>query len=525
MHCGTPRTTEGYGSVGAPNEALSERHLRELRDGSGIPLEIIGERSYTTVVSAAELRALGFADYQARVPALLIPIHGVDGSNDRYVLKPDHPRLEHRPDKPDRPIKYEYPAGQPNVLDVPLRCKPSLPDPTVDLWITEGWKKADALAGIGKCVLALGGVWNWCHRDAEGKSGVPIDDWQPILPSLNGRRIFICYDSDAVSNPSVGLAERRLANFLRIHGAWVFIVRLPSEPDGSKNGVDDFIVRRGAAALNDLVDVAVDSSSDAVRALRARVRELEQQLSAQAAVLRNAELSATQKVVAIATVHEASWAASAGKSTPYKVNYQRLAEAAGVSAQSVSSAIKVLSEPSGGLFVQHHTREVTDDGQWRSCVRLTPRIDGNVVELLKATAEYTPPERPAWGGKRGPCCPDHPLADVKKRRILACADCGQVIDDTTITLNCHLDISDVEQFEDLYEPGADPGLPLKSQDDISDTDGPFTVVGSPPVRTMGGQADSSAGRHLCLVCSQSLFPDELAACICEHCARSVSRSV
>jgi Domain of unknown function (DUF3854)/Type IV secretory system Conjugative DNA transfer len=79
----------------------------------------------------------------------------------------------------------------------------------------EGWKKADALAGIGKCVIALGGVWNWCHCDAQGHSGVPIDDdWQPILPSLDGRRVFICYDSDAVSNPSVGLAERRLANFL-----------------------------------------------------------------------------------------------------------------------------------------------------------------------------------------------------------------------------------------------------------------------------------------------------------------------
>ncbi len=74
-------------------------------------------------------------------------------------------------------------------------------------------------------------------------------------------------------------------------------------------------------------DPAQPGRSARVHGARARI---EQQLSAQAAVLRNAELSATQKVVAIATVHEASWAASAGKSTPYKVNYQRLAEAAGV---------------------------------------------------------------------------------------------------------------------------------------------------------------------------------------------------
>jgi hypothetical protein len=90
----------------------------------------------------------------------------------------------------------------------------------------------------------------------------------------------------------------------------VFIVRLPSEADGSKNGVDDFIVRHGADALDDLVDTAINSSSDAVRALRARVRELEQQLSAQAAVLRNAELSATQKVVAWSS-HCTTWVAMA----------------------------------------------------------------------------------------------------------------------------------------------------------------------------------------------------------------------
>jgi len=516
----TPHETiEAYPKRAGSDETLSECHLRELHDGSGIALEVIAERSYRTITDRAELLKLGFADYQARVPALLIPIHSVDGSNSRYVLKPDHPRLERRPDKPDRPIKYEYPAGQPNVLDVPPRCRPSLLDPTVDLWITEGWKKADALASVGKCVIALGGVWNWCHRDAQGHSGVPIDDWQPILPSLNGRRVFICYDSDAVSNPSVGLAERRLANFLRSHGAWVFLVRLPSETDGSKNGVDDFIVRHGAAALDELVDAAVNSSTDAVRALRARVRELEQQLSAQAAVLRNAELSATQKVVAIATVHEASWAASAGKPTPYKVNYQRLAEAAGVSAQSVSSAIKVLSEPSGGLFEQHHTREVTEDGQWRSCVRLTPRVDGGVVDLLKATAEYTPPDRPAWGGKRGPCCPDHPLADVKKRRILVCADCGQVIDDSTVTLKCQDDNSDVD---DLDEPGMHPGAPLKRQDDSSGCEAPVPGFSDLSVRTTGGQLDRSGRGQPCSVCGVTLFADELAAGACEHCVRSAA---
>jgi hypothetical protein len=131
---------------------------------------------------------------------------------------------------------------------VPLRCYSSLLDPTVDLRLTEGWKKGDALAAAGKCVIALGGVWNWLGKDAEGNKGVPLPDWDEILPTLDGRRVFICYDSDAATNPDVLHAERRLANFLRNHGAWVYIVRLPSEPDGRMNGVDDFIVSHGAKA-------------------------------------------------------------------------------------------------------------------------------------------------------------------------------------------------------------------------------------------------------------------------------------
>jgi len=462
--------------------SLSERHLRELRDGSGIPLEVIAERGYATVTSRAELLDRGFADYQARVPALLVPIWAIDGSNSRYVLKPDHPRLEHRPDKPDRSIKYDYPQGQAAVLDVPVRCRPALLDATVDLWITEGWKKADALAAAGKCVIALGGVWNWCHRDADGNTGVPLNDWQPILPSLDGRRVFICYDSDAVSNPSVGLAERRLANYLRKHGAWVSIVRLPAEPDGSKNGVDDFIVRHGVDALDELVDVATDTSSDEVRVLRARVRQLEQLLSAQAGVLRNADLSPTQKIVSIATINEAGWAVSAHKPTPFRVDYGRLAAAAGVSPQTVSSTVKALSEADDGLFTKVVTRELNEAGEWRSCVKLTPRRDGGVVGLLHAAADYHP-ERPAWGGKRVPGCPDHPLADVVKRRVLVCSECGQVIDDTTTTLKCQLDISEC----DVTSPGPEV---LNDQVDISET-APLPESIGVHSRTPGDALDSS----------------------------------
>jgi hypothetical protein len=179
-----------------------------------------------------------------------------------------------------------------------------------------------------------------------------------------------------------------------------------------------------------------------VRHLQARVRELEQQLSAQAAVLRNTGLTATQKVVAIATVNEAGWRSSRGDPAPYRVNAARVAAGAGVSAQTASSAIKLLSEPDRGLFDKRVTRVLNDDGQWRSSMELTPRHSGGVVELLKATAVYEPSDRSAWGGRRLPQCPDHPGSALIRKTRLVCQECGQLVTERETTLNGHLDCSD-----------------------------------------------------------------------------------
>jgi hypothetical protein len=527
----TNSTSESLNSS-ASTLALSERHLRELRDGSGLLDEVIAERGYRSATSTAELRSLGFADYQARlVPALLVPLHGVDGSNSRYVIKADKPRMRSEPGKPPKPIKYDFPAGQLTCLDVPVRCQTSLLDGAVDLWITEGCKKGDSLAQAGKCVVVLSGVWNWCHRDADGNSGVPLDDWQPLIPSLDGRRVFICFDSDAASNPQVGLAERRLANFLRKHSAWVYFVRLPSQPDGSKNGADDFLLRYGADELDKLAQAAVQTDADAVQ-LQARVRQLEQQLSLQARMLRNPRLHPGEKLALYAVANEIGWASSAGKLLPYKVNYGRLAEVAGVSAQSVSSAVKVLSGP-GGLFEQTNTRELSADGQLRTRVLLTPRVDGGVLGLLQAASEYEP-ERSAWGGKRIPRCPEHPLADVVVRRTLTCAECSKVLDDRANRLKCHLDIpgDDAEEERDVLSPSAprttvdqldnpeldnirphrsrvdddSPGLCLKCERELSD------ARWHPPERQDVPAALGDAARN-CATCGGSLQRYEIDECL------------
>lgn len=463
---------------------LSERHQHEL-EASGIPPEVIAERGYRTVTDPAELRRLGFADWQA-LPGLLIPLHDLQGGNGRYKLKPDRPRIDRKPDKPDRVVKYESQAGQPPALDVPLRCLAGLQDPTVRLVFTEGEKKADKAAAAGMCAVSIPGVWGWVE-----KGRVPLKDFEPLIPYLNGREVVLAFDSDPAPKTveNVNYALRCLTNFLREHGAWVSWAILPAAP-GQKVGLDDYLLEHDVADFETTIQAPPD-----VRSLQRENRELKQLLSAQAAVLRNAGLTPTQKVVAIATVHEAGWRESQGGPAPYRVNTSRLAEAAGVSPQTVSSSLKILSEPSA-IFAKTVTREIadTDQGpQWRSVMKLTPRHTGGVVGLLKATAAYAPTDRPTWGGKRTPHCPDHPTADIAKRSTLACVECGQVIGEPVVTiLKCQDDNSGLEEFDDPITAAAETlALPLQSQDDISEIDSPSTTSVPPPLRTTDDQVDIS----------------------------------
>jgi hypothetical protein len=56
------------------------------------------------------------------------------------------------------------------------------------------------------------------------------------------------------------------------------------------------------------------------------VRALEEQLRLQSRMLRNPDMRPTEKLVAIATINEAGWAASVGKPVPYRVNCGTIGE-------------------------------------------------------------------------------------------------------------------------------------------------------------------------------------------------------
>jgi hypothetical protein len=215
---------------------------------SGVKLGQLGQRGYRTATTKADLRALGFAEAQRRVPALVIPIWGVAGEIVSYQIRPDAPRV-----LDGKIVKYETPKNSTIHIDVPPCVRQRLRDPAVPLFVTEGVKKADSAAGAGMCCIALLGVWNWRGKNDLGGL-TALADWDLI--ALKGRQVHVVFDSDVTTKPAVRSALRRLKAFLELRGATVHVVYLPSEPDGRKVGLDDFLVK--GKTVDDILALARD---------------------------------------------------------------------------------------------------------------------------------------------------------------------------------------------------------------------------------------------------------------------------
>jgi hypothetical protein len=85
--------------------------------------------------------------------------------------------------------------------------------------------------------VTLIGVWSWRGtNEAGGKVALP--DWERI--PLNGRFVYILFDSDVMLNRKVYAAQKRLQAFLESRGALVILIYLPPAEGGAKQGVDDF---------------------------------------------------------------------------------------------------------------------------------------------------------------------------------------------------------------------------------------------------------------------------------------------
>ncbi|MCA1716781.1 MAG: DUF3854 domain-containing protein [Actinobacteria bacterium] len=213
-----------------PNR-LSENHRRMLFDESGIAQEIVAERGYATVRSRTELPP-EFKPYQRR-SGLLVPMFSPDEETVGYQLRPNRPRKGGP--------KYETPGGISPVVDVHPRMLEEVRSGNGPLLITEGAKTGDAATSRGICTVVLAGVWMWCVPKVKPYRLKPCFDHI----RLEGREVFVAFDSDYMSKAGVQDALAALVAALQDRGAAVKVVYLPDAADGSKQGVDDYLAAGG----------------------------------------------------------------------------------------------------------------------------------------------------------------------------------------------------------------------------------------------------------------------------------------
>ena len=195
---------------------LSAEHERMLAVESAITPEVIAAREYRTIADRADVPQM-FAEYQRR-RGLLIPMCSPDGISIAYQLRPDKPRY-----RDGKHIKYETPGGVRCIIDIHPSMHDQARDVSAELWVTEGIKKGDALTSRGCCTVSLVGVWNWQRK------GEPVPCWDHV--ALEGREVYVVFDSDVMVKEGVQLALERFVAFLEERGALVRVVYLPEPSD------------------------------------------------------------------------------------------------------------------------------------------------------------------------------------------------------------------------------------------------------------------------------------------------------
>lgn len=235
---------------------------------SGLTLEH-AKRLKLKVLSAGETKKLGAEFYEAG--ALYIPYFDLGGRPTSFYRVRYLEKLPGFAGQLEKPQRYAQPAKSLNEVYLPplfdKTWEEIAGDTSIEIFITEGEKKAAAACVRGLACVGLGGVDSW----RASKRGL---DMLPALKRVKwkNRPAVIVYDSDAATNPNVVRAQRQLSRELTEHGALVRVASLPAAKDGSKQGLDDYLVEHGKAALAELLQRSpAFAEADALWELNAEV--------------------------------------------------------------------------------------------------------------------------------------------------------------------------------------------------------------------------------------------------------------
>ena len=237
---------------------LGRKLVLELVD-SGIPINLQKFLNYKYVNREEAFQLMGY-EWSGWV-VLYTDLDGKPYTHNEkpfYRIKPDAGQLKPNKDG-KKPAKYLTMGGAGNrpYFSPLLKVQKLIKDikGNGNLIITEGEKTTDSLVANGFTTIGLAGVWSW----TDGR----VDKYQllPELEAINwrGRYVVILFDSDLVIKDGVQHALKELSKALTKKGAKVKVATLPCDLDGSKNGADDFIVKYGKEALDQLLHWARES--------------------------------------------------------------------------------------------------------------------------------------------------------------------------------------------------------------------------------------------------------------------------
>jgi putative DNA primase/helicase len=259
---------------------LSKKHYAELLN-SGLSDRDIIDCGFRSIDNKKECKRL--TGYE--MTGLLIPYFTATGQpatrskgSQFYRIKPDWVVL----DDSKEPPKYLSPkdeGNRPYFAPTYKYWAKALRSSKIPIHIPEGEKKAAKLGAIGIAAVGLSGVTAFLDKSTRNEEAEEIPhaflednedrgtelnqlEQSRVLPELEflgdkniwmGRTVYIDFDSDIIHKPQVKWAMKELATWLKSMGAYPKIVILPTELDGDKNGVDDFIFRHGIEAYEKLV--------------------------------------------------------------------------------------------------------------------------------------------------------------------------------------------------------------------------------------------------------------------------------
>ncbi len=337
-----------------PNHAprtLSDVHQRMLYEESAADPDVAKERGYYTARRRSEVPE-AFLNYQ-RKPGLVVPMFSPDGETVGYQLRPDRPRKGGP--------KYETPGGISPVVDVHPRMLEEVRSGDGPLLITEGAKTGDAATSQGIPTVVLAGVWMWCVPKVKPYRLKPCFDHI----ALEGRDVFVAFDSDCMTKAGVQEALTALVAALKDRGAVVKVIYLPDAEDGAKQGVDDYLASVGTtkemfllAREFDPADVGRIRMSRDER-LRAAVEDLERRWWTQEWKGMGGH---TERDVALVLIEAA---ARSGKIHPdglrVKVSWGKLQVAAKVARKTLAKALGRLEER-GFMYRDNEGRKADKTG-------------------------------------------------------------------------------------------------------------------------------------------------------------------